>query len=595
MTKIIIALLALLAVNLANAQNKINQRKITAIKNNSSLQWYKTVLNNKNNAVQNTGSETIIGQRLQGALKVQVGANLIPGNSQYSNIGNAKTEEGSNFTCTIQPKNINYLVPGDFSIMKLSSSFTNYPGDFVRPENIINSGSSLSPFFTNNARNPYKIGISIFTSRGPNEITVSDFNTIPQAKIQDSLLAGNFGASIPANGILEMTEIKSSVQLSASLEYSYGVFLPLEELGIPADITAGIKLEGSNEQDINLHYFLVSFTQPLYTLNLLTKGEGLFVNPAHNNNNSNGAYISDVTYGRRALFIFAASDFQGLQSAMFDGGVSASVTGGEAAGVEVGVKGNGTISSQVRTGIKKFWGVLYGGNSSQTLTTYNDVTAFHQAFKNYLTSSSATTFGRNTGAIPISFSLKRISDGAIIGVRSIGSFDEKVECNTNSFTVDVNFTGFTVNKVVEFIGDAEDDIWGNFRYASRNTNSQKINSGNTTLFNVAWDKAISRKANASYTAAANPVRIIPQISKNDLLKTILNFSEDVKDWEVISPTYDPLSGTALQFDFDDKKNEINAMTPGQEKKFVKEVPLYENGKSDAAKVTFKVEVIVKRN
>ena len=78
MTKIIIALLALLAVNLANAQNKINQRKITAIKNNSSLQWYKTVLNNKNNAVQNTGSETIIGQRLQGALKVQVGANFIP-------------------------------------------------------------------------------------------------------------------------------------------------------------------------------------------------------------------------------------------------------------------------------------------------------------------------------------------------------------------------------------------------------------------------------------------------------------------------------------------------------------------------------------
>ena len=136
-----------------------------------------------------------------------------------------------------------------------------------------------------------------------------------------------------------------------------------------------------------------------------------------------------------------------VQSAMFDGGVSASVTGGEAAGVEVGVKGNGTISSQVRTGIKKFWGVLYGGNSSQTLTTYNDVTAFHQAFKNYLTSSSATTFGRNTGALPISFSLKRISDGAIIGVRSIGSFDEKVECNTNSFTVDVNFTGFTVNKV----------------------------------------------------------------------------------------------------------------------------------------------------
>lgn len=580
----------------ANAQIKNYDKKVNAIKSQGSLAWYKTFLNNKGSLVKAGSAETILGERSLGALKVQVGANLVPANSSYVNNGNAKTEESGNITCNVQPKKINYLVPGDFSIMRQSFSFTNYPGDFVNPANIINASSALSPYQTPNPRNPYKIGISIFAPNGTNEITVTDFNTIPQAKIQDSLLARNFGASIPANGILEISEIKSSVQLSASLEYSYGVFLPLEELGIPADITAGLRLENNDSLSTNLRFFMVSFTQPLYSLNLLTNINGLFVNPQHLANNSNGAFISDVTYGRRALFIFAATSFEALRDAMFEGGLNATVTGGEAAGVEVGVKAEGNINAQIKSSIKKFWGILYGGNSTQTLTSYNDINAFHQEFKKYITSSSARTFSRTTGALPISYSLRRISDGAVIGVRSIGSFDEKVECNTNRFSVDVNFSGFTVNKVVEAPLDNEDDIWGTFGYAKRNTNSTTITQGKVTLFSKTSDKAISKGENRSYDAGDNPVRIIDQIGKTDLINTILNFTEDVKDWELLmSPTYDPSSGSAMQFDFSTKASEINTLAPGQTKTFEKSIPLFENGKSDAAKVTFKVEIKVRRN
>ncbi len=591
-----LAVTAILYVIAASAQPKNYEKKIQAIKSQGPLTWYKAFLSKKAYLSIAGSSETILGERTQGPLKVQVGANLIPANSTYTNNGNVRNEESGNITCEVQPKRINYLLPGDFSIMRQSFSFINYPGDFVNPSHIINASSALSPFQSVNPRNPYKIGISIFAPNGTNEITISDFNTIPQAKIQDSLLAGNFGASIPVNGILEISEVKSSVQLAASLEYSYGVFLPLEELGIPADITAGLRLENNDSLSTSLKVFMVSFTQPLYSLNLLTNINGLFVNPAHLVNNSNGAYISDVTYGRRALFIFAATSFEALRDAMFEGGLNATVTGGEAAGVEVGVKAEGSINAQLKSSIKKFWGILYGGNGAQTLTAYNDIAAFHQEFKNYITSSSARVFRRNTGALPISYSLKRISDGAIISVRSLGSFDEKVECNTNSYSVDVNFKGFTVNKVVEAPFDNEDDIWGTFRYAKRNTNSTNITAGNAILFDKKNDKAISKGAGETYSHGDNPVRIIQQISKTDLISTILNFSENIRDWELLaSPDYDPLSGNALQFDFSSKSSDINNLAPGQTKTYEKAMPLFENGNNTGAKVTFKVEIKVKRN
>ena len=286
----------------------IQKMKVPKIATGSQLAWYNQVLvrTGTYTGTQNNNSEFVMNTRTEGKLKSEVGTNLTQASSVYTNNGAVKIESNGNTTCTIQPKKINDLNSGNFSIFSLTG-FDFYPGDFVKPELILNNVGGLTNYTASQPRNSYKIGISIFTNKpGPRDITVTDFFTKPQAKIQDSLLRGNFGAGIPSKGILEVTEIKSLINLSSELKFSSGIFLPLEELGIPADITAGLRLEGKNETNIDLHYYLVSFVQPLYTINLLTNPQGIFVNPAHSAANPRGAFVSDVTYGRRAIFIFSA-------------------------------------------------------------------------------------------------------------------------------------------------------------------------------------------------------------------------------------------------------------------------------------------------
>jgi hypothetical protein len=573
-------------------------KKISTISPGSSFNWYKNFLTSKFSKLTNTG-EQVLNQRIEGNLKVQVGINQQPSANEYVNNGSATSQSDGNISCTYQPKLINYLVPGDFSVSHLNS-FTNYPGDFINPNSIINGIGALTTYTppAPHLRRPYKIGLSIFTPKGNNEITVTDFTSSPQAKIQDSLLISNFGAGIPVNGVIKVTELKSELQYKASFEASAGIFLPLEELDIPLDVTAGLRASGSNQTNVNLRYFAVDFFQPLYTLSLLTYNSSLFINAAHTAQNANGAYISDVTYGRRASFIFSSTNYSAVLNAFFEGGADIALTGGDFTGTELGVKEEGQVNTSVSASIQNFWGKIYGGSSAGSLAAYSNISAFHTAFKNYITSSTARKFSASTGALPLFYSLHRISDGAIIGVRSVGPFDEKVSCNTNSYTVDLNFKGFKVNKVDEglLLTDHEDDIYGSFGYKNRNTNTAISEEGKYQLFNKDKDHAISKGEGEEYLPGDAPHRIIQSINKTDLKNTILNFDEDIKDWELaITPKYDPQSGNDMQFKFSSNSSQIDGLEPGQYITFTKSISLYENGNNDKAKVTFKVEIKVTRN
>ncbi len=574
-------------------------KKVNAIKANSSFSWYKNFITNRQTFIPiNSGSnETIIKERSnpQG-MKVQVGINLASNGAQFTNNGNSRSEEVGNNTCVYQPKKINYLIPEDIGVSFLSD-FNYYPGDFIKPNDIINSGVNLNPYNANAAyvRNPYKIGINIFSNSNSNEITVTDFNTIPVNKIQDSLLMGNYGARIPTSGILEALEITSDIQLATTMEMSQGAFLPLEELGLPLDITAGLRTSSADASELNLKYFMVSFNQPMYSLTLNTRPNALFANPTHSNLNPNGAYISDVTYGRRAFFIFASANYSRVMNAMFEGGIDAEVTGGQASGVQVGVKANGTIDASIKASVKKFYGAIYGGSGNTVLSKFNDIDAFFTSFKEYIASTQATTFNRDTRAKPLSYSLRRISDGALIGIRSIGNFDE-VDCNTNSYEVTLNFKGFTVNKVDDGPFDDKDDLFGNLHYDGYRNSSTNTSAGSYQLFVVPESAPISKGINQSYIAAQAPNKVISKISKSDLLTTILNFSETIKDDElVMNFDYNPLNPINLQFQFSSIAPSINNLAIGATYKKIFQIQLYEGGESNKAKATFDIEVIVKRN
>jgi hypothetical protein len=601
MKKIILAFGILNLSLIMQAQNlklsSATSAKIAAISKfpNSKLNWYANVLKSKFSSSSNSG-EVIIRERVQGVQKVQLGVNLVSSPSTYSNNGPTRNVEGTNSICVVQPKKINYLNPGEF-ILPGTFNFNYNPGDFIDPNTILNNVGNINPFNATGQRAPYKLGMSVFKANGVNEITITDFTNSPQAKINDSLKSKNFGSTIPNIGVLEVTELKSDLQLATSLETSAGLFLPLEELGIPADVTAGLKANVNGEANLNLKYFLVTYMQPMYNISVLTNPQYLFTNTASSASNASGAYISDVTYGRRAMFIFASADFSSVSSQFFEGGESISVTGGEANGLSLGVKGSGSISSSLKNSIDKFWGVLQGGNGNNVWSTYNDITAFHTEFKRFLTSSSASTYTAQTREVPLSYSLKRISDGAMIGTRSIGNFDETVSCNTNSYEVTMEFKGFTVNKVVEFPSDNEDDIYGNFHYDGYRVNGTSVSQGSYKLFEVTKGNAISKSAGQSYIPASVPTKVISKINKEDLKNSIFNFSETIYDWELVTaPNYEPKQPADLQFKFTEMaKVQIDRLAIGETYTRVHSIELYEGGNSSNAKITFNVEFKVKRN
>ncbi len=585
------------SVGYAQVKGKINLKsRDIKIASGSSLAWYAEDLRRKANtqSSQSGGAETIISVRSSNGIRAEVGTNLRQASSIYTNNGATRNRSVGDMTCIMQPKKINDLNTGDFSIFSLSN-VSIFPGDFVDPIPMLNNSGGLTSYTPNQPRNHYKIGMSIFNNQAGNrQITVTDFNTKPQAKVQDSLLRGNYGAGIPTKGILEVNEIKSTIALASSLNVSTGLFLPLEELGIPADITAGLKLEGKDSTNLDLHYYLVSFIQPLYSLNLLTLQNGLFATQSQAASNQAGAYVSDVTYGRRAVFIFASTSKNELLDAMFK--VSAEIsTTGEGAEASVGSDTEGRLSRTVKSSTKKFWGILLGGNGNGPLGAFSNVEAFNVEFKKYIVDPTATIFGPRTNAVPLTYTLNSISTGQVIGIRSIGDFEEPVDCSINSYNVDINFEGFTINKVDEFGFDDQDDIFGTVTLKNYKTGSQNATRVEKTLFTKGDNYAISKKVNETYEAAEDPYNISGNLRKEALLQTTLNFTQTIKDWEPgWKPEYKPLSERDLQYSFDEAKAAIESLSPGQKTTINKRIKLFEKGESGKAALTLNLKITVTR-
>jgi hypothetical protein len=605
MKKIICAFLLMQAILNAKAQLQqlrgITGSKVAAVSKlkTASLQWYGNFLTKKYGAPSSNGEHIFQVREGSNGRKVQLGTNLMAPTEKYTNNGAPRNQESSNSTCRVQPKKNNYLNPGEF-MLPGTFDFNFCPGDFITPNVLLNNISNITSYNANGQRAAYKLGTTLFKQNGVNQITVNDFSTKPQAKINDSLKSKNYGSTIPTQGIIDITELKSDMDITTSMETSLGVFLPLEELGVPADVTLGFRGEMNGQTSARLKFFMVNFVQPMYNISVLTNPNALFVNPAAAANNASGAYISDVTYGRRAMFIFAAADYSYLMQQMFEGGESISITGGEAAGLEAGVKASGSLSLDVRNSVVKFWGMIQGGSGGSVLASYNDITTFHTEFKKFVASPTAATYSAQTREVPLSYSLRRISDGALIGTRSVGNFDEYTSCNTNTYDVEIDFKGFEVKKVVDGPFDNDDDIWGTIRYTGRNTNGQLYSNGSAILFNVPNSSSISRGSenNKIYSHPSNPRKIIENMGKADLLSTILNFSEDVADTQYplpYNPAYNPLNPSDLQFKMSWYQNEINSLQPNASITKDYWINMYEGGDKDNAHLTlhFTVKVLKK--
>jgi hypothetical protein len=383
------------------------------------------------------------------------------------------------------------------------------------------------------------------------------------------------------------------MELKASMEGSRGVFLPLEEMGIPADISAGIEGSASGSTSNRLNYYMVSFYQPMYTLNLLTNNDQLFQQAGAHAGCTNGAYVESVTYGRRIFIIVGSAATKSRVDAALNAALGVSVTGGEAAGVKLGASQSGETSASLRATATQFFAKIYGGNSANANAVFSDIVNFKNNLGNYFTSPSASRFGAATGELPLHYTLRRISDGSLLTVRSTGSYDDLIGCNTATYKVEVLWKGIKVDNVVEAPGDTKEDIWGSFSVPSANVNGSN-RSINKTIKNISKNNAISI-AEGRTDADDITVNVLEGLTRTQVTNTTLNFTESMFDWEPLhNPEYKPANSAELKFNLSDKAAQINNLQPGGQATFDNIISLKEEGPIGTSRIGLIAKIRVTR-
>jgi hypothetical protein len=557
----------------------------------SKLAWYATALKKLSAKGGGSGSAVLNSKTDDIGNRTEIGVGLTGSETGFTAQGNLRQEQSGNTVCTVQPTRVNFVTSDNFNLFSANTPI--YPGQFYNINSVL--GGSFSSIATPPRKN-YQLGMSIFNpnNTGPSFLDVADLTRSPMPEIQRVLLAPNYDAFIPAAGVLDMTEIKSSMMLKAKFETSQGIFLPLQEFGIPAELTAGFQASGNASSTTRQSHYLVTFIQPMYTINVLTNHDQLFQTANVHSSQTNAGYVESVTYGRRVTIIISSSSNISRVKAAVSAALSAEINGTEAADIEVGSKVSGETSATLRNIAASFHAKIYGGEGEAANRVFSDIVDFRDAFRQYIRSPSASRFSASTGALPLHYTLRRISDNALLSVRSTGSFDELVSCNTSSYKVDILYEGFTVNKVIELGLDDQEDIYGKFMFQSISTNG-RITPKNVTLKEISRNKAISKKAGGKDDDDIMVVAMT-NVSPSDLAATILNFSQDMHDWEgVTSPTYTENSSAELKFNFSSVQADIDRLAPGASKIFTKDIRLTESTPFGDSKITLHTRIRVTKN
>jgi len=562
---------------------KVNIVKLPA---GSNLTWYLKAL--KPVGTTTTASAgSVLGTRSSGANSVQIGVGLPQAATSFSANGSSRQTSSGDQVCTIQPMKLDFLTTDNFNLFTADNTII--PGKFFNINSVITNSFSS---FNGPQRKKYQLGMSIFNPNNTNNmLEVTDLTRSPLPEVQSTLLAPNYGASIPAEGVLDLVKINSSMELKVSLESSRGIFLPLEELGVPADISASIDASASAQTSTSLSYYMLSFYQPMYTINVLTDHNQLFADANAFSTCTDAAYVESVTYGRRIVILIGTTQTESRVKAALSASLSATITGTEAAGVRVGGSNSAETDATLRLVASKFHVKIYGGEGTFANKIFSDIITFKNAFKAYINSPSAGTFTAQTGAVPLHYTLRRISDNSLLSVRSVGSYDDLVGCNTSTYKVEVLYKGFKVNTVLEAPFDDKEDIWGSLSVPSANVNGTTT-SVNKTIKSIAKDNAISVKA-GSTDADDISVKVLDGLTTTQVTNTTLNFGESIFDWEPAhNPDYKPDASSELKFNLSSQAAAIRDLQPGQSKTFDNPINLTESSIAGSSKITLLTKIKV---
>lgn len=346
--------------------------------------------------------------------------------------------------CKAISKEIDLSVKPEFNVLKATSFAKIFPGMIFKSESILDE--SLVPGTNLPARKPLTLNISLPGTSATS--VVLDQPGVVQLDRVNSLLTQNHGRSIPTMAGLSITEVDSRFSFAARIDASSGLFLPLEEFGIPAQVNAGAAFSGNAEGENKRKTYIVKYIQPMFFLSHNSPDPAsIFQQTPAAGTVNNLVMVNSVTYGRMVFIRVVSEANAGQVKTALEGKLGIELV---ELNVKVGhnVEGSGSVSfSSV---IKEFKALVIGGNGQRVISNPDQLV-------NYIQDPTAKNFGPNTNAVPISFTMVRVSDYASLGIRSVANFEAIEECKTME-KIAVYIKNFRIDKVVDnpLAGNNED-------------------------------------------------------------------------------------------------------------------------------------------
>lgn len=585
---VVLSLLFLQKTNLLFAQlNNITSKNFTSKANNAKLTAFKSGpigwYFEKVNRDAESGATSLIRTKTVGTNKSEVGVNLQRVQNIVAPVGQPSFNVTTSGYCETQSVKMDYLNESAFSMVNINETFSPliFPGAFIDAASLL---ERRPVFYTRaNERAPLTVGISISNpkSSSPTQVTVSDFGTNNINQLNTELRNKHFGAAISPVYAFKITEVTSVEHFTATLNYSVGLMLPLEEFGLPIDLSQGVNINGGATATKKVHSYVVSFIQPMYAYSVNEVDMNrFFARTGLATQHSAAGYVSSVIFGRMAMLSFQSTEDSASINALVSGRLGISVTGGELANAKLGASIDGTLIANFSNKVSNFRAFVYGGDAATALR----ITSSPDEVFSFIQNSSAYTLSVNSGALPIQYIVNRVSDGRALGVRSTSSFSVE-DCLNPRYDIDVIYKGIKCNKVVEAPFDTEEDIFGTCTVSG------------VKLFDFKEDDRFSVKAGETNSADIAR-RIKSSQTINDLKNLRLNFSTSIKDWELlIKPEFKEKQQADLVFNLESKVNQLFKLEPGESVLIdnkTQTLKLYENGDDDHASVSILYQIKITR-
>jgi hypothetical protein len=446
------------------------------------LNWYVTAKQNFYSAQKTSSSNAVMARRNVTGGFQELGP-AFNDNQVEREKSSVNVQEGK-VICRNVTKELDLSIKPEFNILKFSAQSQIFPGVISTATAIL--GESVVTPTGLPARKPMTISMSL-PGAPVSSFVLDNPGTIQQNKVND-IIRQNTNIPIPAMVGMSISEVDSKFEFAAQLETSSGVFLPLQEFGIPAEVNAGNEFSGNVDGSTKRKTYLLKFIQPMF---ILSHNE---FNSANIFQDANAAasktdlvLINSVTYGRMVFIRIVSEENEiAVRSAV------RAKLGIEL--VELGIKGGNSIEGSANTSfttvVKEFKAVVIGGN----VTAASRIISDPNQLKSYIDDASARTLSVNTGAVPISFTMVRLSDYAALGIRSVANFQAIQDCKAvNGYSIYIK--NFGVSKVVDNpLAGNNEDLFGSVSvqafYKKADGTEVEIKDESSRTANV-WSEASS--------------------------------------------------------------------------------------------------------